>query len=63
MPRMHDVLAAHQSNAELGNKSSWSAISAVHATLVLILATSNDQQAAEGCCLAGQNFMLAARDE
>jgi nitroreductase family protein len=30
--------------------------------LVLILATSNDQQAAEDCCLAGQNFMLAARD-
>ena len=25
--------------------------------LVLILATSNDQQAAEDCCLAGQNFM------
>lgn len=31
--------------------------------LVLILATSNDQQAMEDCCLAAENFMLAARDE
>jgi nitroreductase len=31
--------------------------------LVLILATSAGQQAAEDCCLAGQNFMLAACDE
>ena len=31
--------------------------------LVLILATSAEQQAAEDCCLAAQNFMLAAREE
>jgi nitroreductase len=31
--------------------------------LVLILATSPGQQAAEDCCLAAENFMLAARDE
>ena len=31
--------------------------------LVLILATSSDTQAAEDCCLAAENFMLAARDE
>jgi len=31
--------------------------------LVFILATSADQQAAEDCCLAAENFMLAARDE
>jgi nitroreductase len=31
--------------------------------LVLNLATSNNQQALEDCCLAAENFMLAARDE
>ena len=31
--------------------------------LVLILATSNEQQPMEDCCLAAENFMLAARDE
>jgi nitroreductase len=31
--------------------------------LVLILATSDGQQAAEDCCLAAQNFMLAACGE
>ena len=31
--------------------------------LVLILATSDGQQAAEDCCLAAQNFMLSACDE
>jgi nitroreductase len=29
-------------------------------TLVVICATSNDRQAAEDCCLAAENFMLAA---
>jgi nitroreductase len=31
--------------------------------LVLILATSSDAQATEDCCLAAENFMLAARDQ
>jgi nitroreductase len=31
--------------------------------LVLVLARSADTQAAEDCCLAAQNLMLAARDE
>lgn len=31
--------------------------------IVLVLATSPVTQAAEDCCLAAQNFMLAARDE
>ena len=31
--------------------------------LVLILATSSDTQATEDCCLAAENFMLAARDD
>ena len=31
--------------------------------LVFIMATSAQQQAAEDCCLAAENFMLAARDE
>jgi nitroreductase len=31
--------------------------------LVLILATSHEPQATEDCCLAAENFMLAARDE
>jgi nitroreductase len=31
--------------------------------LVLILATSSASQASEDCCLAAENFMLAARDE
>lgn len=31
--------------------------------LVMILAKSSDTQAAEDCCLAAENMMLAARDE
>ena len=31
--------------------------------LVFILATSHEPQTAEDCCLAAQNFMLAAREE
>jgi nitroreductase len=31
--------------------------------LVMVLAKSSDAQAAEDCCLAAQNLMLAARDE
>ncbi len=31
--------------------------------LVLVLATTDNQQAAEDCCLAAQNFMLAACNE
>jgi nitroreductase len=31
--------------------------------LVLVLAASSDAQASEDCCLAAENFMLAARDD
>jgi len=31
--------------------------------LVIVLANSEDSQSAEDCCLAGENFMLAARGE
>ena len=54
---------AARGNAELREKWSDPAFEVFYGApvLVLICATSAESQAAEDCCLAAQNFMLAAR--